>query len=93
MTPVAKKHRRRRLRAPIREILAMMSGRRARGVSPKPSSGTDSPCVSVCVMDDGTGLCLGCWRTLGEIAAWASLGSSERELIWQKIEQRRDGLL
>ena len=26
-----------------------------------------TPCVQVCVMDDETGLCLGCRRTMAEI--------------------------
>lgn len=28
-----------------------------------------SPCISVCKMDDARGLCLGCMRTIDEIAA------------------------
>lgn len=29
-----------------------------------------SPCTNVCTMDTDTGWCLGCGRTLGEIAEW-----------------------
>lgn len=29
-----------------------------------------SPCINVCAMDTDTGWCLGCGRTLGEIAEW-----------------------
>ncbi|TMH69644.1 MAG: DUF1289 domain-containing protein, partial [Betaproteobacteria bacterium] len=31
-----------------------------------------SPCIKVCQMDPQHGLCLGCRRTLDEIARWAS---------------------
>ena len=32
-----------------------------------------SPCVKVCQMDPGSGCCLGCARTLEEIARWGEL--------------------
>ena len=32
-----------------------------------------SPCVSLCRMDADTGWCLGCMRTLHEIAGWGAL--------------------
>ena len=48
-----------------------------------------SPCVSVCRMDDASGLCVGCWRTLDEIAAWATLGDEAKRAVWQHIEQRQ----
>lgn len=47
-----------------------------------------SPCVSVCRMDEASGLCEGCWRTLGEIAGWASMDNPQRKAIWERIEQR-----
>lgn len=36
-----------------------------------------SPCVGVCRMD-ATGLCLGCRRTLAEIARWGTMSNEER---------------
>lgn len=47
-----------------------------------------SPCVSVCRMDEATGLCEGCWRTLGEIAGWSAMDNAQRQAIWTRIEQR-----
>ncbi len=38
----------------------------------------ESPCVSVCVMDDESGFCMGCWRSLSEIATWSQLGVAAR---------------
>lgn len=48
--------------------------------SPKPP---ESPCVGVCTMDDD-GRCLGCFRTLTEIAQWGSLSPEEQ---WEVVEQ------
>lgn len=36
-----------------------------------------TPCVGVCRLDD-RGLCVGCRRSLGEIAAWRDLPDTER---------------
>ncbi|MDH5338586.1 MAG: DUF1289 domain-containing protein, partial [Rubrivivax sp.] len=32
-----------------------------------------SPCINVCQMDEATGWCRGCLRTIDEIALWGSL--------------------
>jgi len=37
-----------------------------------------SPCISVCRLDASSGLCVGCLRTLDEIAAWGSLDDDAR---------------
>jgi predicted Fe-S protein YdhL (DUF1289 family) len=47
-----------------------------------------SPCISVCKMDQSTGLCRGCYRTLDEIAQWSRLDDSAKRGIWTHIEQR-----
>jgi len=48
-----------------------------------------SPCVSVCRIDPASGLCVGCLRTLDEIAAWGSLADGAKRAIWNDIERRR----
>ncbi len=48
-----------------------------------------SPCINVCRMDEPSGWCVGCFRTLDEIAAWARLGSAERNAVWQQLADRR----
>ena len=40
-------------------------------------------------MDDDDRYCLGCSRTLDEIAAWSDLDEKEKELVWQKLDKRR----
>jgi predicted Fe-S protein YdhL (DUF1289 family) len=48
-----------------------------------------TPCVKVCFMDDESGLCLGCFRTLQEVAAWARLGEAERAAVMAELPSRR----
>ena len=48
-----------------------------------------SPCVSVCVIDEPTGLCAGCYRTLGEIAGWIDLSTAERRVVVANLATRR----
>ena len=47
-----------------------------------------SPCRSVCVMNPDTGLCVGCLRTLDEIAQWGAMAEADKRLVWQKIANR-----
>lgn len=47
-----------------------------------------SPCVRICIMDDATGLCVGCGRTLDEIAGWLTFSSAQREAIIQALPAR-----
>ena len=47
-----------------------------------------SPCISVCQMDEGSGLCVGCYRSLEEIRDWSVLGANQKKGVWSDIEQR-----
>jgi predicted Fe-S protein YdhL (DUF1289 family) len=47
-----------------------------------------SPCISVCRMNESTGLCEGCLRTLDEIRLWSSADDPAKRTIWTQIEQR-----
>jgi predicted Fe-S protein YdhL (DUF1289 family) len=53
---------------------------------PKPIK---TPCVQVCVVDGESGLCLGCYRTLPEVAGWAAMSDVEREAIMAELPSRR----
>ena len=55
----------------------------------QPQADVPSPCVSVCQMDETTGWCKGCWRTLDEIAHWSVLDESEKLAVWHDIERRQ----
>ena len=49
----------------------------------------ESPCVQVCMVDSRSGLCLGCYRTLAEIARWSGYSDSERAEIMRGLPSRR----
>ncbi len=57
----------------------------------RPVSGNTvpSPCISICAIDQVTGLCAGCLRTLDEIAVWSVLDDAEKRAVWIEIEARR----
>ena len=48
-----------------------------------------TPCVQVCVVDGESGLCLGCYRTLQEVAGWAAFSDAEREALMAALPGRR----
>ncbi|WP_295046529.1 DUF1289 domain-containing protein [uncultured Paracoccus sp.] len=48
-----------------------------------------SPCIRICVIDQPSGLCTGCLRTLDEIAAWAALSDDDRRRIMADLPARR----
>lgn len=47
-----------------------------------------SPCVKVCAVDGRSGQCVGCGRTLGEIAAWRGLDEARRREIMAELPAR-----
>lgn len=48
-----------------------------------------SPCVNVCIVDGESGLCLGCHRTLAEVAGWTGFSDAERAKIMDGLAARR----
>ncbi|MQR00900.1 DUF1289 domain-containing protein [Glaciimonas sp. GS1] len=52
-------------------------------------TGTNSPCINVCQIDDETSLCKGCARTLDEIAKWSRASDGQKRAVWVLIKQRR----
>ncbi|RYG13437.1 MAG: DUF1289 domain-containing protein [Caulobacteraceae bacterium] len=49
-----------------------------------------TPCIQVCTVDGPSGLCLGCFRTLPEIARWSKFTGEERAALMQSLPGRRD---
>ncbi|ALL13569.1 DUF1289 domain-containing protein [Caulobacter henricii] len=47
-----------------------------------------SPCIKVCAVDGQSGYCLGCRRTLPEIASWARKSDDERSAILAELPSR-----
>jgi hypothetical protein len=44
--------------------------------------------VKICVVDPVSGLCIGCGRTVAEIAMWRELDAEERRAIMAGLDQR-----
>lgn len=51
-----------------------------------------SPCISVCQMEEATGLCLGCRRTVDEIRDWIILTPDEKRAVLARIAERKVAL-
>jgi len=48
-----------------------------------------SPCIRVCTLDPETNLCLGCFRTLDEIAGWSGFSREEKWAILRQLDARK----
>ncbi|MGL4262908.1 MAG: DUF1289 domain-containing protein [Afipia sp.] len=48
----------------------------------------ETPCIAVCFIDPKSKLCLGCGRTLPEIARWHKMDSAERLDVMATLRQR-----
>lgn len=53
-----------------------------------PGEPISTPCIQVCAVDGRTGLCIGCGRTLKEIAAWGGLEEARRREIMAELAGR-----
>jgi len=54
-----------------------------------PPAPIKTPCIKVCVVDGESGLCLGCFRRLKEVAGWAGYTDAERDEILAELPGRR----
>jgi uncharacterized protein len=52
----------------------------------------ESPCVKVCVLDPVSKHCIGCGRSLAEIAGWTGFSPEERRRIMTELPARRAAL-
>jgi predicted Fe-S protein YdhL (DUF1289 family) len=48
----------------------------------------ESPCIKLCVLDPGSKHCLGCGRSLAEIAGWTAFSPEERRRIMAELPAR-----
>ncbi|MBX7249965.1 MAG: DUF1289 domain-containing protein [Caulobacteraceae bacterium] len=55
----------------------------------RPPAPIATPCVKVCIVDGESGLCLGCYRTLEEVAGWGRLEEDQRREIMAELPGRR----
>lgn len=56
---------------------------------PKRRATAQSPCNGVCRIDERSGYCLGCRRTIDEITAWSTLSASQRSAVLDALAHRR----
>jgi len=52
-----------------------------------------SPCVSVCVVDKATGMCIGCLRTLKEIGSWRIMTLAEKKAVVDACAERAKSIV
>ena len=50
----------------------------------------DSPCIDICQMDPESGLCVGCGRTIEEIANWSSYTNEKKKNILKQLKSRNN---
>ena len=48
----------------------------------------ESPCKSICYINNSTGLCTGCYRTIGEITQWNKMNDKDRKAVIKKANDR-----
>lgn len=48
----------------------------------------DSPCVNVCDIDEASGLCVGCARTIDEIVGWLGGTPEWRDAVMRALPGR-----
>ncbi|MGH6727257.1 MAG: DUF1289 domain-containing protein [Pseudolabrys sp.] len=48
----------------------------------------ESPCIKICTLDARSSLCLGCGRTVDEIARWTAMGATERARVMGELPRR-----
>jgi predicted Fe-S protein YdhL (DUF1289 family) len=51
----------------------------------------ESPCIKVCTLDARSGHCLGCGRSVEEIARWSAMGDAERARVIAELPARFAG--
>ena len=48
----------------------------------------ETPCIKICSIDPIDGLCVGCGRTISEIAGWTALPPTERRRLMTALPDR-----
>jgi len=60
-----------------------------RAAATESSDDVSSPCNNVCRMNEETGYCEGCFRTLDEIACWSTATREEKLAVLAKLDARK----
>jgi predicted Fe-S protein YdhL (DUF1289 family) len=52
----------------------------------------ETPCEKICIVDQASGLCRGCGRSLAEIERWSSYSDAERARVMAELPRRIEGM-
>ncbi|MFM8821674.1 MAG: DUF1289 domain-containing protein [Phenylobacterium sp.] len=55
----------------------------------RPLAPIRTPCIRVCVVDGESGLCMGCYRRLNEVAGWSKMTPEARDAVMAELPSRR----
>lgn len=58
-------------------------------MSKNPQDDVPSPCIGVCTIDEDSGFCLGCARSLKEVAGWRRLTTEQKQAVVGALEERK----
>ncbi|MES2337231.1 MAG: DUF1289 domain-containing protein [Pseudomonadota bacterium] len=50
-----------------------------------------SPCINICRIQETTGWCVGCRRTLDEIGGWSMMDDAGRQAVLDQLPTRTTG--
>lgn len=49
-----------------------------------------SPCIGVCSIDESSGFCYGCYRTVEEIKGWWDMSQPEQKKLVAELVERQN---
>ena len=49
----------------------------------------ESPCISVCRMENE--VCVGCGRTVDEVVGWYDMNDDEKQAVLNRLEKKQEG--
>ncbi|MBW0002585.1 MAG: DUF1289 domain-containing protein [Hyphomicrobiales bacterium] len=49
----------------------------------------ETPCLGICLISPDDGMCIGCARTVDEVARWSAMDAAERRAIMDALPARR----
>ncbi len=47
-----------------------------------------TPCIKICVVVGESGLCMGCYRRLNEVAGWSKMTPEARDAVMAELPSR-----
>lgn len=54
-----------------------------------PQTSVASPCINVCTIDEESGYCLGCARTIQEVARWKRMDDDRKRQVINQLPERK----